>query len=49
MCRGEYDAVILTMSYLKVILIEKLHNFFKFIFHKAPPYPRKICTEIEEG
>ena len=41
---GEYDAVTLTMLYLKV-LRDIVSEIFKLIFQMQPSYLRNICTE----
>ena len=43
-CFGEYDVVILSILYLKVLIIwfDKILQLF---FQKQPPCPRNICTE----
>ena len=41
---GEYDAVTLTLRYLKV-LHDMISQIFKLIFQKQPSFLRHICTE----
>ena len=43
-CFGEYDAVTLTILYLKLFMI-CFRKFLKLIFQKQPSCPRNICTE----